>query len=64
MRLGVRECLVGDRFVTGILGPIRAAVFEHVTLVSHDQIEIVPAALGPEAGAIGAALAAAEAAGS
>jgi glucokinase len=45
-----------------ILGPIREAVKAHVTLVPHDRIEIVPASLGPEAGAIGAGLAAIDAA--
>ena len=59
-----------DRIVIGggiaaagdaILDPIRASVRDHVTLVSHDQIEIVRAELGSEAGAIGAALAAADA---
>jgi glucokinase len=60
-----------DRIVVGggvaaagdaILEPIRAAVREHVTLVPHDHFDIVPAQLGPEAGAIGAALAAHDAA--
>jgi glucokinase len=60
-----------DRIVIGggiaaagdaILDPIRASVDDHVTLVSHDQINIVAAALGSQAGAIGAALAAANAA--
>jgi glucokinase len=60
-----------DRIVIGggiaaagdaILDPIRASVKDHVTLVPHDQIDIVPAQLGSEAGAIGAALAAADAA--
>jgi glucokinase len=45
-----------------ILEPIRAAVRSHVTLVPHDRIDIVPASLGPEAGAIGAGLAAIDAA--
>lgn len=60
-----------DRIVIGggvaaageaILGPIRTATFRHVTLVPHGSIDIVPGALGPAAGAIGAALAAADAA--
>jgi glucokinase len=44
-----------------ILEPIRDAVRAHVTLVPHDRIEIVRASLGPEAGAIGAGLAAIDA---
>ena len=44
-----------------ILDPIRAATRSHVTLVPDDMIDIVPASLGPEAGAIGAARAAMEA---
>jgi glucokinase len=60
-----------DRIVIGggivgagdaILDPIRASVRDHVTLVSHDRIDIVAAALGAEAGAIGASLAASDAA--
>ena len=56
-----------DRIVIGggiaaagdaILDPIRLATKAHVTLVPHDSIDIVPATLGPEAGAIGAGLAA------
>ncbi len=59
-----------DRIVIGggiaaagdaILEPIRAAVRDHVTLVPHESIDIVQASLGSEAGAIGAALAAAAA---
>jgi glucokinase len=45
-----------------ILGPIREATYRHVTLVPHQDVQIVPAALGSEAGAIGAALAARSAA--
>lgn len=41
-----------------LLEPVRRWTRHHVTLVPHDRIEIVPASLGPEAGAIGAALAA------
>ena len=40
--------------------PLRAAVHRHVTLVPPDWYDIVPATLGPYAGAIGAALWAAE----
>lgn len=39
---------------------IRDAVRERVTLVSPDLVEVVPATLGPVAGAVGAALAAVE----
>ena len=40
----------------GLLGPLRAAVAAAAPLVDPDAYEIVPAALGPAAGAIGAAL--------
>ena len=40
------------------LDPIRHAVRERVTLVPTDSINVVPAALGSKAGAVGAALAA------
>ncbi|MDJ0955053.1 MAG: ROK family protein [Acidimicrobiia bacterium] len=46
-----------------IFDPIRASVHEHVTLVAPELIDIRPAVLGSEAGAVGAALAAADAAG-
>ncbi len=55
-----------DRIVIGggiavagdiVLDPIRRAVTSRVTLVPAEAIRIVPAALGPLAGAIGAALA-------
>lgn len=42
--------------------PLRAAVDRHLSLVNSDQYEIVPAKLGPYAGAIGAALWSAESA--
>lgn len=54
-----------DRIVIGggisaagelLLGPIRTALRERVTLVPKDEVEVVPAALGSYAGAIGAAL--------
>lgn len=57
-----------DRIVIGggmaeageiLLEPIRRAVAGHVTLVPAAEIDIVAAELGPEAGAVGAALAAA-----
>lgn len=41
-----------------VLEPIRRWTRHHVTLVPHDQIDIVAASLGPAAGAIGAGLAA------
>lgn len=56
-----------DRIVIGggvasagdaVLEPIRAAVRSRLTLVPPDAVEIVPASLGAEAGAIGAALSA------
>ena len=46
----------GDR----LFGPLRAAVAAAAPLVDPAAYEIVPAALGPGAGAIGAALWAAE----
>ena len=57
--------LVPERVVIGggvadagpaLLDPIRAAVARHSVLVPPDWYEIVPAALGPWAGSIGAAL--------
>lgn len=41
-----------------VLEPIRRATLDHVTLVPHEDIRIVQAELGSEAGAIGAAVAA------
>jgi glucokinase len=58
-----------DRIVIGggiagagrlVIDPIRAATRAHVTLLVPTEIDIVAAALGAEAGAIGAALAASE----
>jgi glucokinase len=46
-----------------LLGPLRAAVADATPLVDQASYEIVPAALGPTAGAIGAALWAEERAG-
>jgi glucokinase len=57
--------LVPERVVIGggvatagdaLLGPVRRAVARHCVLVPPEWYEIVPAALGPHAGAIGAAL--------
>ncbi len=57
--------LVPERIVIGggvaeageaLLGPVRAATARHCVLVPPDWYEIVPAQLGPHAGAIGAAL--------
>jgi glucokinase len=45
-----------------LFGPLRAAVARHVTLVPPDWYDIVPAVLGRHAGAVGAALWAAESA--
>lgn len=58
--LGPDRVVVGGGLIAGgeqVLGPIRAAVRRRVTLVPADEVQIVPAALGPIAGAIGAALA-------
>jgi glucokinase len=58
-----------ERFVIGggiaaagdlILDPIRAATRRRATLLDPESIRIVPASLGSAAGAIGAALAAAD----
>ena len=46
-----------------VIDPIRRATFANVTLVPHDRVRIVCAALGSEAGAVGAALAARSAVG-
>jgi glucokinase len=59
------ECIVvgGGIVAAGdlVLDPIRAAIRERVTLVPADEINVVAASLGPAAGSIGAALAAADA---
>jgi glucokinase len=58
--LGPERIVVGGGIVAAgelVLGPIRDAVRQRVTLVPTDQIEVVAASLGPAAGAIGAALA-------
>ena len=62
--LGPHRIVIGGGIAAAgdaILEPIRAATFDHVTLVPHETIDIVAASLGSEAGAIGAALAAADA---
>lgn len=55
-----------DRIVIGggiaaagdlVLEPIRRAILAHVTLADPEYVDVVPASLGAEAGAIGAALA-------
>jgi glucokinase len=59
--IGPERVVIGGGAATAgdaLLDPIREAVRERVTLVPPDRIEIVPAQLGYEAGAIGAALAA------
>jgi glucokinase len=59
--LGPDRVVLGGGIVAagdGVLDPIRAAVRERVFLVPTDEIEVVLAALGSHAGAIGAALAA------
>lgn len=65
----ITTVLVPDRIVIGggisaagdlVLEPIREVVRERAPLVEPDRIDIVAASLGPEAGAIGAALAALE----
>ncbi len=61
--LGPHRIVIGGGIAAAgdaILDPIRAATKEHVTLIPHEKIDIVPASLGSEAGAIGAALAAAD----
>jgi glucokinase len=58
--LGPERIVVGGGIVAAgelVLGPIRDALRQRVTLVPTDQIEVVAASLGPAAGAIGAALA-------
>ncbi len=58
--LGVDVVVVGGGVVSSgdlVLDPLRRAVTDRVTLVPTDDIQILPAKLGPVAGAIGAALA-------
>jgi glucokinase len=59
--LGPDRIVIGGGIASAgelVLGPIREAVQTRVTLVPTDEIQVVPAALGPSAGAIGAAVAA------
>jgi glucokinase len=59
--LGPDRIVVGGGIVAAgeqVLGPIRQAVRNRVTLVPTDEVQVVAAALGSGAGAIGAALAA------
>ena len=59
--VGPERIVIGGGAATAgdaLLDPIRTAVKDRVTLLPPDQIEIVAAELGYEAGAIGAALAA------
>ena len=61
--LGPDRIVVGGGIISAgdlVLDPIRAAIRERVTLVPIDEIEVVAASLGPAAGSIGAALAAAD----
>jgi glucokinase len=58
--LGPDRIVIGGGIVAAgdlVLTPIRDAVRSRVTLIPTDDIEVVPAALGAQAGAIGAALA-------
>ena len=57
--LGPDRIVIGGGISTAgelLLGPIRTALRARVTLVPRDEVEVVPAALGSYAGAIGAAL--------
>ena len=60
--VGPERIVIGGGIATAgrdaVLDPIRRATLDHVTLVPHDEVQIVVAALGSAAGAIGAALAA------
>src|SRR5690606_13012616 len=61
--LGAERIVVGGGIAAAgelILGPLREAVRSRARLVPPEQISVVPAALGPMAGAVGAALAAAD----
>jgi glucokinase len=61
--LGVKRIVVGGGIASAgelVLDPIRRAVRRRATLVPPGEVEVVPAALGPSAGAIGAALASIE----
>jgi glucokinase len=61
--LGPDRIVIGGGIVAAgdlVLEPIRAATRAHAPMIDPADIEIVAAALGPDAGAIGAALAALE----
>lgn len=61
--LGPEKVVVGGGIAAAgelALGPIREALRRRLTLVPAAEVEVVPAALGTAAGAVGAALAAAE----
>ena len=61
--LGIKRVVVGGGIVSAgelVLDPIRRAVRRRSKLVPPEEVEVVPSALGPSAGAIGAALAALE----
>jgi glucokinase len=61
--LGPERVVVGGGIAAAgelALGPIREAIRRRLTLVPAAEVEVVPAALGTGAGAVGAALAAAE----
>ncbi len=58
--LGPDRIVIGGGIIAAgdlVLEPIRRAVMSRVTLVPPEHIDVVPAALGPIAGAVGAALA-------
>jgi glucokinase len=62
--LGPDRVVIGGGIATAgpiLFEPIRAEVARRATLVPTDRIDVRPAALGPAAGAVGAALAAAQA---
>lgn len=57
--LGPDRVVIGGGIVAGgaqVIDPIREATWRYVHLVDPTEVEIVPAALGSEAGAIGAGL--------
>lgn len=59
--IGPNKIVVGGGIATAgdlLLGPLRVALRDRVTLVPFDQVDVVPAELGSYAGAVGAALAA------
>lgn len=59
--IGPEKIVIGGGIATAgdlLLGPLRDALRNRVTLVPIDQVDVVPAELGAYAGAVGAALAA------